>query len=133
MKLKDLSPNETTRRLNPHIYGRPLGPVEARQPEPALAPALDGRRVKRQEGKGGVAFRVAFTAYVRTLLDDDNLTGACKPVRDGVAASLGIDDGDGRIAFEYGQQQTKGPEGVTVRIDVIDNLSSKQETPPTTN
>lgn len=36
-------------------------------------------------------------------LDDDNLRGSLKAVRDGVAQVLGIDDGSDRIRFEYAQ------------------------------
>ena len=38
------------------------------------------------------------------LLDDDNLRGALKSVRDGIADRLGIDDRDSRVKWEYGQQ-----------------------------
>lgn len=39
------------------------------------------------------------------LLDDDNLAGSCKHVRDAVAAWLGCDDGPrGPCAWVYGQQ-----------------------------
>lgn len=43
-------------------------------------------------------------------LDDDNLRGAMKGVRDGVADRLGVDDADPRITWEY--QQEKGKYGV---------------------
>ena len=36
-------------------------------------------------------------------LDDDNLRGALKAVRDEVAAFLGVDDGDARVQWEYAQ------------------------------
>ena len=40
-------------------------------------------------------------------LDSDNLASACKAVRDGVADAIGIDDGDERIRWGYGQQKGK--------------------------
>lgn len=40
-------------------------------------------------------------------LDDDNLRGALKAVRDGVADAFGLDDRDGRIAWAYEQQRGK--------------------------
>lgn len=38
-------------------------------------------------------------------LDDDNLRGALKAVRDGVADAFGLDDRDGRIRWGYEQQR----------------------------
>lgn len=48
-------------------------------------------------------------------LDDDNLRGALKAVRDGVADALGTDDGGhGRITWEY--QQWTGAASVTIQV-----------------
>jgi hypothetical protein len=38
-------------------------------------------------------------------LDDDNLAGGFKAVRDGVADWLGIDDGSDRLRWTYGQRK----------------------------
>lgn len=40
-------------------------------------------------------------------LDSDNLPGAFKHVRDGMADALGIDDGDARLAWSYAQVKAK--------------------------
>lgn len=40
-------------------------------------------------------------------LDDDNLSGACKAVRDGVADALGIDDDDPRVRWRYAQRKSR--------------------------
>ena len=40
-------------------------------------------------------------------LDDDNLRGATKHVRDGIADVLGVDDRDARVEWRYAQ--AKGP------------------------
>jgi hypothetical protein len=40
-------------------------------------------------------------------LDSDNLLGALKAVRDGVADALGIDDRDGRVEWRYAQRRGK--------------------------
>jgi hypothetical protein len=40
-------------------------------------------------------------------LDDDNLAGACKGVRDELARWLKVDDRDPRVTWLYGQQRTK--------------------------
>ena len=38
------------------------------------------------------------------MLDDDNLRGALKAVRDEVARWLGVDDGDDRVIWRYAQK-----------------------------
>lgn len=46
-------------------------------------------------------------------LDDDNLTGALKGVRDAVAAWLGVDDRD-RATVRYAYEQQRAPWGVRI-------------------
>lgn len=48
-------------------------------------------------------------------LDDDNLRGALKACRDGVADALGIDDRDSRVKWEY--KQEKGAASVRIELD----------------
>lgn len=43
-------------------------------------------------------------------LDDDNLAGGFKAVRDGVADWLGIDDGSDRLRWTYGQRKGRAKE-----------------------
>lgn len=40
-------------------------------------------------------------------LDDDNLAGSCKAVRDAVAKWLGVDDRDPRVFWRYAQRRAK--------------------------
>lgn len=40
-------------------------------------------------------------------------------MRDAVAAWLGIDDGDPRVRWEYGQVETRGAQGVLVKIETM--------------
>ncbi len=49
------------------------------------------------------------------MLDGDNLQGALKSVRDGIADRIGIDDGDPRISWQYGQEK-KGTRGHGVLV-----------------
>jgi hypothetical protein len=50
--------------------------------------------------------------------DTDNLVGACKAVRDGIADALEMNDGDPRIEWRYAQAACKRKaELVTVRIE----------------
>lgn len=43
-------------------------------------------------------------------LDDDNLRGSMKSIRDGIADRLGIDDRDPSVVWEYDQQRGKPKE-----------------------
>jgi hypothetical protein len=63
--------------------------------------------------------RVSFVVFRKRELDRDNLVGGLKHLRDAVAASLGLDDADHLIAWEYAQIETKGRTGVVVRIESI--------------
>lgn len=59
---------------------------------------------------------VTMTAYLPRYLDDDNLAGALKPVRDELADWMGVDDGDRRILWECDQTLTRGNPGVCVVV-----------------
>ena len=60
---------------------------------------------------------VTLTRISPRGLDCDNLRGALKGTRDGVADWLGIDDGDSRIEWRYGQERGK-PKEKAVRIEI---------------
>jgi hypothetical protein len=52
---------------------------------------------------------VTITRLGPRTLDDDNLAGSAKALRDGIAARLNVDDGDtARIRFQYRQEKSKG-------------------------
>jgi len=92
------------------------------RPVPAAVAQPDGREaLPAHAGQSRRARRmvVSLIGLRRRTLDDDNFNGACKHLRDAIAASLGLDDGDKRICWQYQQLQTKGREGVLVRIEVI--------------
>jgi hypothetical protein len=60
---------------------------------------------------------IVLTRISSRALDDDNLRGALKAVRDSIAEWLGVDDGPtGPITWEYAQERGKG---FGVRIDVV--------------
>lgn len=48
--------------------------------------------------------RITITRIGKRRLDDDNLAGSAKAIRDGVADWLGIDDGDPRLTWRYAQE-----------------------------
>jgi hypothetical protein len=77
--------------------------------------AARSRRVKKERGLAGtVVPRFALPCTVTLvrispgLLDDDNLRGALKGVRDGIADRLGVDDRDPRVTWLYAQERDKG-------------------------
>lgn len=60
---------------------------------------------------------VTITRHSAGTLDDDNLQGALKSVRDGIADALGVKDNDKRIYWFYRQAKCKLRDfGVTVEI-----------------
>jgi len=101
--------SQSFKQRNPHLY--PVGKMEAQVAEPASPQALDRVPSKRKAGKVRVELCVTLIAGVKRTLDDDNLIGACKPLRDAIARDLRIDDGDRRVRWEYSQFQTKSEEG----------------------
>lgn len=50
---------------------------------------------------------VTLTRYSAGTLDDDNLRGSLKGVRDGVADALGVKDNDKRVKWRYAQAKCK--------------------------
>ncbi|AAQ54957.1 hypothetical protein Bcep22_gp23 [Burkholderia phage Bcep22] len=84
--------------------------------------AARSRRVKKERGLAGTvvpSFALPCTVtLVRIspgLLDDDNLRGALKGVRDGIADRLGVDDRDPRVTWVYAQERAKG---YAVRVEL---------------
>jgi hypothetical protein len=65
-------------------------------------------------GIWGSRLVVEFT-HVGPVMDGDNLAGAFKALRDKAARLLGVDDGDPRVEWRYGQRASREP-GVEVRI-----------------
>ena len=69
-----------------------------------------------------LSLTVTITRIAPGKLDDDNLTGSAKHVRDGIADALGIDDGDPRITWVVEQAKFTGPHrggySCAVRIEV---------------
>lgn len=62
---------------------------------------------------------VKLTRVAPRALDGDNLQGALKAVRDGVADALGIDDGDPSVTWSYAQCRGK-PREYAVIVEVSD-------------
>jgi hypothetical protein len=48
---------------------------------------------------------VTITRIAPRKLDDDNLAGGCKALRDGIADRLGVDDGSPLVQWRYDQRK----------------------------
>ena len=108
--------SESCRKLNPHLFG--VGAVAGAQRERDPGQALDDKPPVQGGSQNRMAVRVSLIALRRRLLDGDNLQGGFKPLRDAVASSLGLDDADNVIAWEYHQMKCEGQEGAIVKIEV---------------
>lgn len=62
------------------------------------------------------AFVVRLVRIGKRLMDSDGLAISFKGIRDGLAAAMGIDDGDQRIDWQYSQQIGKAY-GVIITIE----------------
>ncbi len=60
---------------------------------------------------------VRLTRIAPRLLDGDNLQGALKAIRDGVADALEVDDRDARVRWSYNQERGE-PKQHALRIEV---------------
>lgn len=94
-----------------------------------------GRQQRARRQRGGTRLRVALalprrpgevaSAEARLVrfgpgrLDDDNLQGALKAVRDGVADAVDIDDGDPRWTWTYHQERAAAW-GVRVELKITE-------------
>jgi hypothetical protein len=58
---------------------------------------------------------VVTLTHVGPRMDDDNLSGAFKAIRDELANRIGIDDGDARVKWCY--EQRAGKPGVEIRLE----------------
>lgn len=58
---------------------------------------------------------VTITRVAPRALDDDNLQGGCKALRDGIADRLGVKDNDDRVVWRYSQEKGK-PKEYAVRV-----------------
>lgn len=111
---------------NPHLFRR-VGGLRPAQLEPQPSTALDRpahrkpNRPPRLEHRGP-QFRISLVVGRARLLDSDNLAGGgLKALRDAIASSLGLDDSDKFITWEYGQFYSNR-EGVLVRIEQLDYM-----------
>jgi len=120
--IRRMFPNATksTKRRNPELYGgNAVGAGKITSPERNKVLPLVGAVKAQRQRTGQVVICVTFLACRHRELDSDSNVYSIKPLRDAVAATLGIDDADARVRWQYAQVQTRGQEGVLVRIETI--------------
>lgn len=109
--------SEATKRLNPQLYPAG-GRLAAAQPKPAPKALVKAAR-QHSGRKNRVDVVVTLIAARRRLCDDDNNVASFKPLRDAIAESIGIDDGDPRLCWQYGQVESKGRQHSIVNIELL--------------
>lgn len=100
--------------------------VETNQPQPTPAPALAGSALKRQGCQSRLVVIITLCALRHRLLDDDNNVASFKPLRDAIAETLKVDDGDKRLKWQCQQIETRGEECVVVKIETKPRLNTPQ-------
>jgi len=108
-----LVPMRTGRGLNDRMHHMERHRVNKGEQELVLW-SLALSRAKRH---APCVVRLTRVAPGTRPLDDDNLRGALKNVRDAVAKWLGIDDGDSRVTYAY--KQERGPWGVRIEVNEV--------------
>ena len=127
MKEPPQNVSESVRRLNPHLYGptRPkqsshlVGGLLPAQPKPNPVHPLDKKPQAYRGGTRRLALVVSLIRVGKAMLDDDNLASSHKGLRDAISRTLGVEDNDQRIKWEYGQTTTRGRTGVIVKIERV--------------
>jgi len=120
-EIKDSKLRETVLRLDlqQNPKRRFVGGLDANGAKPPQVRALDAGVTKHKGGKGGVVCRVTCIAVRKRLLDPDSIAFTFKPLTDSIAKTLGVDDADPRIRWEYHQIKTEGQTGSIVKIECL--------------
>ena len=110
---RKLTFSNALQRLNPDLF-RVAGRVDAAKREPNPVTALGQDAPAKQASCCRVVVRIV--SFTRRAQDSDNHQAGCKHLRDTISRTLGIDDGDERIRFEYAQVESLNQKGTLVLI-----------------
>jgi len=107
---------------NSRLHWRALAAVKAKQRhQAALYLRARGAAFLREwkviSGNPAARLGVTFTRISPRELDDDNLRGAMKSIRDEVALACGIDDRSKRYEWDYLQE--RGAPAYRIRLEVL--------------
>lgn len=84
--------------------------------EPDPLPALEQSKKTYRSGKKRLVLCVKIISIRNREADSDNIISGAKPLRDAIAKSLGVDDHDKHIRWEYEVITTAGGTGTQVVI-----------------
>ncbi len=110
--------SESFKRRNPHLFGA-VGGLQDSIPKPDPIPALDQKSKACKRSARGVVIGVHIISVRKRILDSDNMQAGSKGLRDAIAETLGCDDADARLQWEYHQIKTTGREGTIVNIQQL--------------
>jgi hypothetical protein len=97
-----------------------MGTVGCTDVQQNLSRPLDRKRRARQNGAVTLVAIVTIIRVGYREVDDDSIVPGFKALRDAIAASLGVDDGDKRIRWRYSQARIDdGRTGTIVKIDQV--------------
>lgn len=114
MKLTLTIPLKVTYTLNSRLHWSQRAKMrKAERGAVVLAFATCGMRPRPPQPHW--RWNIALTRVGPREMDDDNVAGALKAIRDEIAKQLGVDDRDKRVTWTY--HQVKGPYAVRIAID----------------
>lgn len=99
LKLKVSGLNKSARYQH---WGKLAGVAKTQR---TMAAISTSNQIVSQKISSGEHYIVNLTRFGKKKLDDDNLIGSLKHVRDGIADALGVNDGSDKISFKYDQKQ----------------------------
>lgn len=110
--------SEAFKKRNPHLFpGAGVARLPYTEREHLPLQALDeGKKAQPRSKTGVVRIVVTIISFRRREVDLDNVIAGAKPLRDAIAKSLDLDDGDKRLIWEYGLVTTRGTTGTQVII-----------------
>lgn len=94
--------SQSFKRRNRHL----VSGLSGQEPEQDSRKSLVEGEAREGQRPDGPVYRVQIISLRSGTLDDDNLVGGSKPIRDAVAAFLGLDDNQRFITWEYGQMKS---------------------------
>lgn len=114
--LKKLFPNASESTIRANVG--PVAGLQGAEPEPNQRSQSEDCRVEESPSRVVFCVHIFIISIRRRILDEDNYIAGCKPLRDSIANSLGCDDADMRLRWQYHQLKTDGPEGTIVAISI---------------
>lgn len=100
--LYDKSNSQTFKRLNRHL----VSGLSGQEPEQNQRPTLVRGQKGARQSTAGPFYRVQIISLREGELDNDNLEGGYKGLRDAIADRIGLDDNQKFITWEYGQMKS---------------------------